>query len=97
MLAIGGTYSGGRLEDSRTPPTRRSDRLRCRCSAWPRRRWPSASSAISDARRLQIQKNIPYDGRFTFVRISYETAPAATGPADARRGRTVIRLAEQNS
>jgi Domain of unknown function (DUF4159) len=25
--------------------------------------------------RLQIQKNIPYDGRFTFVRISYETAP----------------------
>ena len=25
--------------------------------------------------RLQVQKNIPYDGRFTFVRISYETAP----------------------
>jgi len=24
---------------------------------------------------LQLQKNIPYDGRFTFVRISYETAP----------------------
>jgi len=24
---------------------------------------------------LQVQKNIPYDGRFTFVRISYETAP----------------------
>jgi hypothetical protein len=25
--------------------------------------------------RLQVQPNIPYDGRFTFVRISYETAP----------------------
>ena len=45
--------------------------------------------------RLQIQKNIPYDGRFTFVRISYETPPAATG----RRAPVVVaRLsaAEQN-
>ena len=25
--------------------------------------------------RLQVQPNIPYDGRFTVVRISYETAP----------------------
>jgi len=25
--------------------------------------------------RVQVQPNIPYDGRFTFVRISYETAP----------------------
>ena len=25
--------------------------------------------------RLQVQPNIPYDGRFTFVRVSYETAP----------------------
>jgi len=25
--------------------------------------------------RLQVLPNIPYDGRFTFVRISYETAP----------------------
>jgi Domain of unknown function (DUF4159) len=26
-------------------------------------------------RRLQILRNIPYDGRFTFVRVNYETAP----------------------
>ena len=26
-------------------------------------------------RRLQVLRNIPYDGRFTFVRVSYETAP----------------------
>src|SRR5579862_7095491 len=25
--------------------------------------------------RLRIQKNAKYDGRFTFVRVSYETAP----------------------
>jgi hypothetical protein len=36
---------------------------------------------------FSIQPNAPYDGRFTFVRVKYETAPAATGGAAFRRGR----------
>ena len=37
-------------------------------------------------------KNIPYDGRFTFVRGSAtRRRPAGTGPADAPPGSTAIR------
>ena len=35
--------------------------------------------------------NIPYDGRFTFVRVKYQTRPAATGTAAGPPGRTAIR------
>ena len=41
---------------------------------------------------LRLRSNAAYDGRFTFVRVNYDTAPAATGRADARPGRTVIPL-----
>ena len=35
--------------------------------------------------------NIPYDGRFTFVRVRYDPAPAASGRAGVHPGSTAIR------
>jgi len=46
--------------------------------------------------RLQIQKNIPYDGRFTFVRISYETAPGGYWAGGRPSWSHGYPLAEQN-
>jgi hypothetical protein len=46
--------------------------------------------------RVQIQKNIPYDGRFTFVRISYETAPGGYWAGGRPSWSHGYPLAEQN-
>jgi hypothetical protein len=75
MLTTGGTDSGGRFEDSPTTSTRRGDHMcvapLCGAAALAQREFGD----FQRGGRLQVQPNIPYDGRFTFVRVSYETAP----------------------
>ena len=44
-----------------------------------------------------VPPNVRYDGRFTFVRLKYTTAPGGYWYAACRRGRTAIRWPSRTS
>jgi len=51
---------------------------------------------VRDQRPIRLLRNLPYDGRFTFVRVSYETAPGGYWAGGRPSWAHGYPLAEQN-